>query len=360
MNNLPENPICDTINDNCDYISMDDALEIKQSSKDLSILQLNVRGLLSKQHVLKETLLKLSNPPDVLLLCETWLKRSIENKVDLPGYKCYHKYRSSKIGGGVSVLVNSTLRSRERSDLSIHTEIFEYVVVELKTNSKNILLVSGYRPPNSNAKASLKEYDGILNSLKRHKQHELIFGLDHNYDLLKSAHNNITGQFLNINIDNDLTPCITKPTRVTSKTATLIDNVLISNKLSYSFTPYVLVDDISDHYPCLVLLHDANKCRKNKIRISKRTLTDSSIQQLNNNLAQIDWNYLEHLDVNEGFTEFHETLIAELDKTCPRKEYLVRQDKIVRDPWITKGLSNSLKKTRKDCTKNNCIHLILC
>ena len=104
---------------------------------------------------------------------------------------------------------------------------------------------------------------------------------------------------------------------------------MISNKLSYSFTPYVLLDDTSDHYPCLVLLHNLNKCKKDKIRISKRTLTDSSIQQLNNTLVQENWSYLEHLDVNEGFNKFHDTLTTALDKTCPRKEYLVRHDKII-------------------------------
>ena len=108
MNHASENPICDSINDNCDYITLDNTVEIKQSSQDLSILQLNIRGLLSKQHMLKETLLKLQNPPDILLICETWLKSNTENKVDLPGYKCYHKHRPSKIGGGVSVLVKST------------------------------------------------------------------------------------------------------------------------------------------------------------------------------------------------------------------------------------------------------------
>ena len=122
---------------------------------------------------------------------------------------------------------------------------------------------------------------------------------------------------------------------------------MISNKLSYSYTPYVLLDDISDHYPCLVLLHDMNKCKKDKIRISKRTFTESSIQQLNDTLTQTDWTYLEHLDANEGFTKFHEALTVALDNVCPKKEYLIRQDKIVRDPWITKGLSNSLKKQKR-------------
>ena len=44
MNHASENPICDSINDNCDYITLDDAAEIKQSSQDVSILQLKYQG----------------------------------------------------------------------------------------------------------------------------------------------------------------------------------------------------------------------------------------------------------------------------------------------------------------------------
>ena len=221
------------------------------------------------------------------------------------------------------------------------------MLVEIKTNNNNILVVSGYRPPNTSAKSSLKEYNEILKSVKKNKHHELIIGLDHNYDLLKSAQNTSTNQFLNLNIDNDLTPCITKPTRVTNKTATLIDNVMISNKLFYNYTPYILLDDISDHYPCLVILHDVNKCKRDKIRITKRTLNDLTIDQLNDTLSNVDWSYLEKLDANEGFNKFHETLTSALDRTCPKREFLIRHDKVIRDPWITKGLSNSLRRQKQ-------------
>ena len=332
MNLTLENPICDTIIDNCDYITLDDATEIKYSSQDLSVLQLNIRGLLNKQFALKEIILNLQHPPDILLLCETWLKNNIENKINLPGYKCYHKHRLNKIGRGVSVLVISKLQSRERKDIIVHTEIFEYVLVEIKTNDNNILVMSGYRPPNTSPKSSFKEYKEILKSLRKNKHHELIIGLDHNFDLLKSAQYTSISDFLNLNIDTDLTPCITKPTRVTNKTATLIDNVMISNKLSYNYTPYILLDDISDHYPCLVILHDLNKCKRDKIRIIKRTFNDSNIDHLNDTLSKTDWSHLESLDVNDGFNKFHEILSSALDKTCPKREYLIRQDKLIRDP----------------------------
>ena len=104
------------------------------------VIQLNIRSLISKQDSLSEFKIL----PDIVLLCETWLKGDTENKINIPNYKCYHKHRIDSLGGGVSILVNQKLRLRERPDLIVPTTLFEYNVVELKTNNNNILLVSGY------------------------------------------------------------------------------------------------------------------------------------------------------------------------------------------------------------------------
>ena len=239
-------------------------------------MQVNIRGLMSKQDSLKYLLNEFHTLPDIVLLCETWLKRDTVNNIHMPGYKCYHKHRSDRLGGGVSILVRQQLRSRERSDLIIPTFHFEYNVVELKTNSSNVLLISGYRPPNTNPRQFMKEYRDVLTKLKEVKGHELIIGMDHNFDLLKSANNKTTSKFLDLNIERDLTPCITKPTRVTNRTATLIDNILISNRLQYNYTPYVVVDDLSDHYPALVVLNNIEQCKKDKVKIAKRKIDSKS------------------------------------------------------------------------------------
>ena len=220
MNQVDSNPICDEITDNCDYIDLSYINELCHSQKDLVVMQLNIRGLISKQDALKCFLSEFNVLPDVVLLCETWLKRDTENKISIPSYKCYHKHRLDRLGGGVRVLVNQKLKSRERTDLLIPTNLFKYNVVELKTNKNSILLVSGYRPPNSNPKKFMKEYKNVLGKLKSLRHHDLIVGMDHNFDLLKSASNPTTSQFLDMNIDKDLTPCITKLTRV-------MNNILI-------------------------------------------------------------------------------------------------------------------------------------
>ena len=310
-------------------------------------MQVNIRGLMSKQDSLKYLLNEFHTLPDIVLLCETWLKRDTENNIHMPGYKCYHKHRSDRLGGGVSILVRQQLRSRERSDLIIPTFHFEYNVVELKTNSSNVLLISGYRPPNTNPRQFMKEYRDVLTKLKEVKGHELIIGMDHNFDLLKSANNKTTSKFLDLNIERDLTPCITKPTRVTNRTATLIDNILVSNRLQYNYTPYVVVDDLSDHYPALVVLNNIEQCKKDKVKIAKRKIDSKSVGLIRDDLDNIDWNCLDIMNVNEAFDCFHSTLTSIIDKHCPKREFSISYGKITRDPWITKGLSNSIRRQKK-------------
>ena len=219
--------------------------------------------------------------------------------------------------------------------------------MELKTNTNNILIVSGYRPPNSNTRKFMQEYKTVLAKLKELKQNELIVGMDHNFDLLKSASNSTTSMFLNLNNDRDLTPCITKPTRVTNKTATLIDNILISTKLQYNYTPFVITDDLSDHYPSLVILNNIEKCKRDKVKITKRRLDIASIESIKTELDSVDWTCIDNMNVNETFKYFHTILLNSMDEHCPKREYSISYDKIIRDPWIMKGLSNSIRKQRK-------------
>ena len=75
MNCDKSNPILDGIIDNCDYLNVSDVNSLRHTDKDLLILQLNIRGLLSKQDSLKQLLSEFKILPDIVLLCETWLKK---------------------------------------------------------------------------------------------------------------------------------------------------------------------------------------------------------------------------------------------------------------------------------------------
>ena len=91
-----------------------------------------------------------------------------------------------------------------------------------------------------------------------------------------------------MNEDFDLLCGITKPTRITDRSATLLDNIIISGRLQCNYTPYVIVDDISDHYPCLMIVHNVNLSKKDKVTITKRSITDDSLLNIRQKLDSIE------------------------------------------------------------------------
>ena len=258
----------------CKYLEIENLEKSKTNRNDISIIDLNIRGLLNKQDQLKRLII--DTEADIILVCETWLTQIKEIHVDLTTHKLTSKHRPDRIGGGVGILVHKNLRSRARPDLQIETEIFEHVIVELKTDKRNILLVSGYRPPNTNVKKFLTEYKNLIKQLNKEKDHEVVIGIDHNLDLLKTHQHFQTNEFLEVNLKRNLLPTISKPTRITTKSATLIDNIFLSTRLQNTMESTFIINDMSDHLPCLVIIKNQRKCLKENKTITSRPLTDTN------------------------------------------------------------------------------------
>ena len=111
---------------------------------------------------------------------------------------------------------------------------FEHLVVEIKTQSSSIVVVSAYRPPNADAKQFIQEYQKLIASIstKINNNAPIIIGIDHNMDFLKSNVHQLTQDFIEMNIDLGLIPVISRPTRITKSRATLIDNIFVSQQLT--------------------------------------------------------------------------------------------------------------------------------
>ena len=59
--------------DTCDYISLDDIKDVVSTKNDLLVIQLNIRGILSKQSSLSNLISECTRDTkiDVVILCET-------------------------------------------------------------------------------------------------------------------------------------------------------------------------------------------------------------------------------------------------------------------------------------------------
>ena len=134
MAKLPEEfKLSTDFESNCDYVEIESRHELASEAKSLALIQLNIRGLLSKTTLLKELLSTNLGKirPDAILLCETWLNTTNFDSVTIPNYKLMGNVRHGKLGGGTGILVHKSLKCRERKDLELKSTTFEHTVVEL-------------------------------------------------------------------------------------------------------------------------------------------------------------------------------------------------------------------------------------
>ena len=249
-------------NDKCNYIEMETCPNLNPNNYNLLALQLNIRSILAHQYELKQLLRDLekkNSPIDVVLLCETFLTDKTIGMVNVGGYTYIGNYRSEKKGGVVSILLKEGISYKRRPELDIFQEgKTESVFVEiLSKNGKKLVVGSMYRPPNTDIMQFSINIANIISQAQKTNGKcppELIIGMNHNIDLLKGSCHNPTQQFITDLSDIDLLPTITRPTQIMHHSATLIDNIYISNQLHRDFKSTIMVHDLSDHLPSLVML----------------------------------------------------------------------------------------------------------
>ena len=245
-------------------------------------------------------------------------------------------------------LLRNELIAWKRDDLCIVSDSFEHYIIELKCRKRNIILVSLYRPPNTTVKAFLSDYKQLVQNQYNVKNCDVIIGTDHNLDFLKSGWHMDTRNFIELNLESNLLPCITRPTRITKSTATLIDNVLISKNLQGKQDSKILITDISDHLPSIVTINGNFLEKKQKIEIISRKITDKTVQAIMDVLACHDWESdLCNEDVNSNFTLFHDRLLSTLNKLAPERKIKLSNKKSKREPLIGLSLLKCSTKQRK-------------
>ena len=145
----------------------------------------------------------------------------------------------------------------------------------------------------------------MLREIKKRNEN-VVIGLDHNLDFLKSSVHKITRSFIDLNLEQDLVPTITIPTCITKSTATLIDNILVSQKFCGRFESNILIDNISDHLPTVLTLKDMYASRKDKVQIRTRDMRPSAIEAAVRHLYNVDWTeYTNNPDYDNNVSEIH-------------------------------------------------------
>jgi hypothetical protein len=130
---------------------------------------------------------------------------------------------------------------------------------------------------------------------------------DYNLDLLRCNDHTSTQEFIENLFSYMFIPLINKPTRITSHSATLIDNIF-TNNLSGKVLSSILINDISDHLPILSYLFDDSICCAEISAIYKptRNYNESNINSFRTCLSEVNWSeVLSDQDPNDAYDKFH-------------------------------------------------------
>lgn len=146
----------------------------------------------------------------------------------LDGYELFTTSPVDRTGGGVALYIDSSLRSCKVKSMSKAVEnILEIITVEIKVEkTPNILISCVYRAPGTSVDTFNEQLANLWDKVNNSKI-TVLCG-DTNVYLLSASRNKRTTDFINTIYSNNLFPLITKPSRITTNTTTLIDNIFIN------------------------------------------------------------------------------------------------------------------------------------
>ena len=200
------------------------------------------------------------------------------------------------------------------------TTYLEVIKIELSLPNNKILVSLMYRPPNTDDKSFLNEFKDYTLKLKNSGK-SYIIGLDHNLNLLNYERHHSTRKFLESIIKHEQLPCITRPTRITHHSATLLDNIPVSKELHSVQHSGIIISDISDHLPCLSVFSNVKGSPKNKAKILIHNLSEKKIKKIIAKLESSNFDKcLSYSNLNDAIESFHRTISNCINKIPPKKK----------------------------------------
>ena len=322
--------------------------EFKQKgSCSFSLIHFNCRSMASNFDKLKDSVKGLDFLFDVIAISETWLKDNETNSsYSMDGYSSFQCSRLNKTGGGVALYISERLQPNYLPNKSKSIDnCAEIVTVEVTlANGKKVLVSCVYRAPNTNVDV----LSDFIIAILRNNRNKTIYDVcgDFNIDLLQLDKNNSISNFIDNLYSMGLHPLITRPTRITCQSKTLIDNIFTSDVTSH-IQSGLLINDTSDHLPIFQITDiGINFPKNNSVYNKRRIITDRNICEIISELEETEWGeILNSDDVNFSYETFVNKLTDIYSKNCPDATGKVN-NKRPNNPWMTSGLKKRLQKEK--------------
>ena len=253
---------------------------------------------------------------DIIAIQETWNISSAN--LNIPNFTGpISKNRIDSRGGGVCFYIKDNLDFKVIDNMSITDKAIEAITIKINHKFRSQVLTCLYRPPKANMINSFYEKLDLLVQMKNHLFPKANFDLLGDFNL-NCFDQNTREKLYESCMSNGLLPIITKPTRKTQNTETLIDNILTSD--AQQVRTFVLQTNISDHFSML-LSRNVEKKEKTKNTIYTRQINARNITIFKEKLANENWNPIYNLDKVEDIGNlFLDTLQNNFECSFPLKK----------------------------------------
>ena len=271
----------------CEYYDDEKFVRLaKCGNPNIGIIHMNIRKFSKHRGEFYAYLKSLQHDFDIIVLSEIGSDASFYLSTTLHDYNCLYELPKENNYGGDAIYVRQELSVSERSDLKLNKTCkcskcnFESVWINVMKNNKSYTIGGIYRHPGGNTAHFNLAVEIALK--KKDKNETCIMTGDININLL-SIDGAITVDYLSSVLSYGFISYITRPTRITEYTATLIDHIFLRLPVRKMTTPVnsgVLFIDITDHLPVFLLLHDENQNGNREIsRPKTRIFSESNIQK---------------------------------------------------------------------------------
>ena len=241
--------------------------------------------------------------------------------------------------------IKDTFKFIKRSDLEIMIDGVETCFIELpRIKLSHVIVGCIYRHPHSDRKDFQENLREKLIYLNRQGYEVYITG-DINLDFFQYSIDKLTSDYLDTLLNLGYMPIITKATRITDHSATLIDHIN-TNAPQNVFTSGICLADISDHLPCFCTL--ATKLPTYIHEKFYRDFSHFEKELFVADLEKIDFYSLANSDdVNCSMNNIIKVLQGVTDKHAPIKKVTNAKKRQLKKPWISNGILNSIKTKQK-------------
>ena len=334
----------------CTYVTTEQLCQnVSNSNSDFTLFNLNIRSLNHNFDKLNSCLRELKHNFAVIGLTETQLKGKPYDYLSMPNYNLEYVNRIGKNSGGVCLYIRNDIKYKLRTDLCRANSNLESCFIEIENNKNRNVLVGVIYRSHESIDSFNTDMDQILQILGTENKNCYMLG-DYNIDLLKEETTRSISDFLDLIYSHHIIPSVTKPTRITETSATIIDNIL-TNSNDELIRTNILVTDITDHFPT-VLYQNLNSLKQRtnqeKKYTFKRNHTEANIARFKKSLSSVNWkDVLGRENVEVDYGNFIKKFNDLYDEHIPLKRTSTNRRKNPISPWITKGLLKSINTKNK-------------